>query len=566
MSHILKQNTLIILFLTILISPGISQDFLAPAKDKDNDLDRQSRFIDAQSELIIGNTDGAINIYKDLLKKEVNDHEAAFFLGKTYLQDEDLANAIKYFSLALANEKKNPWYYLWAADAYLKNEQFDQATSTIEQLVVEFPDEKSYYDRLEYLYRDSKQYQKQIELIDRMNSRFGFHKNDALAKVQALENDGQLDAAMDPLAELSDQYPKDLFILNMLANFYQRNDQRDLALEVYKKILAINPNDSRANLAMVDAHKQDSANGAERLLSLKSFFLNKNIDFDTQFSEILPYFHEDLNTFPDEEIKALDQVSTWLLTSHPDNPKALSLRADILAQTGKSLEATEYYLQTIKIHPDNFMVWEQLLWSLKELHRWKDLNQYAENATMYFPNKAVIYLLKGEAGYYLGDYDEAQFDLETCLSLATQDPVMKSNALGLKALVECADTGPAHEKNAFDLARDVLDSNPNIDLFESICELDNNELEKSLATIENALSKVPKKPSFRVQKAKILYQLERFDESLQTLLELEGKTTYFPIYDWIARNYQKLNQPENADKYAQMAKQYGAPAQKQIKN
>ena len=116
MSRYLKLSILLSLIFSIFSSPGMSQDFLTPSKD--NDLDRQSKFIDAQSELIIGNTEGAIKIYDELLKKDVNDHEAAFFLGKTYFQEDDLANAIKYFSLALANEKENPWYYLWAPDAY----------------------------------------------------------------------------------------------------------------------------------------------------------------------------------------------------------------------------------------------------------------------------------------------------------------------------------------------------------------------------------------------------------------------------------------------------------------
>src|SRR5690606_41412113 len=80
------------------------------------DLDREGKFIDAQSEQIIGNTEGAIKIYKNILKNNVNDHEAAFFLAKTYLNSDDVPNSIKYFSLALANEKNNPWYYIWAAD------------------------------------------------------------------------------------------------------------------------------------------------------------------------------------------------------------------------------------------------------------------------------------------------------------------------------------------------------------------------------------------------------------------------------------------------------------------
>lgn len=564
MKQILKKQTLILFFITILLSPGISQEFLAP--DTENDLDRQTRFIEAQSEIIIGNVEGAEKIYKRLLKKDVNDDEAAFFLGKLYLNNDDLANSIKYFSLALANEKENPWYYIWAADAYLKNKQFDHATTTIESLVKQFPNEKSYYDRLEYLYRDSKQYKNQIALIDEMIERFGFHKNDALGKVQALENLDQRDEALKLLVDLSDRFPRDLFILNMMANYYERNDQKDMAVKVYKRILNINPNDSRANLALVDADSMEGASDTEKLLSKKSFFKNRNIDFDTQFSEIFTYFQQDLNTLSDEALKALDQVSEWLLQSHPDNPKALSLRGDIMAQSGQNMDATKYYIQTIEVHPDNYMVWEQLLWSLKELQRWEELNNYADEATIYFPNKAAVYLFKGEAGYHLGDHDEALFDLETCLSLSGRDPVMQSNTQGLIALVECAAGNSEKEKTAFAQAREIIADNPNIDYFESICLLTKNKTNQSLVTIEKALGKVSDKPTFRVQKAKILYEMEKYQESLETLLELNGKTTYYPVYQWIALNYEKLNQQENAQKFNQMAQEYGAPQQNPANN
>src|SRR5690606_15048678 len=146
----------------------------------------------------------------------------------------------------------------------------------------------------EYMYRASRQYETQIALIDRMNTRFGFHKNDALGKIQALENSNKPEDALKLLVDLSERSPRELLILNMLANYYERNKQEDLALETYKKILAINPSDSRANLAMADVDSRDITSEGRKLINMKPFFLNKKIDFDTQFSKILSYFQQDL--------------------------------------------------------------------------------------------------------------------------------------------------------------------------------------------------------------------------------------------------------------------------------
>lgn len=564
MNQIIRTHISCFLIIISALPCAVSQDFLKP--DTGNDLERESMFIEAQSKIIIGDEEGAIGIYNQLLKKDVNDDEAAFFLGKIYFHNEDLSQSIKYFALALSNEKSNPWYYIWAADAYLKNKQFDHATRTIQDLITQFPDEKSYYDRLEYMLRDSKQYEKQIKLLDQMSERFGFHKNYALLKIQALQNNEEPDKALQLLKELTDRFPRDLFILNLLANSYENQGKEELAFDIYKKILEINPNDSHANLAVVDHSTDDSVDGSGKLVKMKDFFLNKHINFDTKFSEIIGYFQNDLNDLSTEEAKALDQVSFWLLESHSDNPKALSLRADILAQAGRNIEAVGLYQKTVAVHPDNYLVWEQLLWSLKELHRWKDLNQMADEASMYFPNKAAIYLLKGESEYHLGQWNDALFDLESSAGLSAQDPVMLSSTHALMALVKCSKSQSSNAKTAFSEARKILKNNPNIDYFESICELDSDRPDVALELIDLALQKVPDKSSYRVQKAKVLYQMANYEESLQVLLPLEGNTTYFPVYDWISKNYRQLDAADKASHYEEKAREFGAPGQNPIKN
>src|SRR5690625_6103185 len=97
------------------------------------------------------------------------------------------------------------------------------------------------------------------------------------------------------------------------------------------------------------------------------------------------------------------QISDWLLQSQPDTPKALSLRADLLEQSGHNKEAAKLYKQTVEIHPDNYLVWEQLLWSLKEMDQWEEVRDYADEASIYFPNKAALYYMKGEAEFHLNN-------------------------------------------------------------------------------------------------------------------------------------------------------------------
>lgn len=549
----LNKYSLLILIFFAMTDLTKGQEILTPA----DDLRRESRFIDAQSHLVIGDTEEALKIYQDLLKEDPNDDEAAFFAGKIYLGKKDLQNAIKFFSLALAIEKTNPWYYLWAADAYLQNDQFDEATSAIEMLIRQFPEEKQYYERLEYLYRDSKQYQKQLDLLKEMISRFGFHKSYTLGKIQALSDLGQEGEALQLLEELSKNFPTDLFVLNLLATFYQQTNQSEKSYEIFEKILTIDPGNSRAHLAILNSQNKNSSSDGD-ILSLKPFFLNKKIDFDTKFSKIASYFRGDLKSIPEGDLRKLLEVSGWLLESHPDTPKALSLRADLFAQSGRNAEAAELYKKTVDIHPDNYLVWEQLLWSLKELERWDEISRYGDEAMLYFPNKAAVYFIKGEAEFHLDDRDEALFDLETGITLSEDDPVLQSTIYALMGTVSCAED-EARSGQYFSRAKEIFSENPDIDYYQSICELEKENASAAKAHIDAALKKVSDQPGYILQKAKILMYQKQYQEALDFLLPFAERMNYYPLFSYISRIYEELDQPDKAGPYKQKAIDYGAP-------
>lgn|GEM_PF-4448014 len=552
LKFLLNKYSFLILILGIgLILPAQSQDLLSPA----DNLQREAKFIDAQSRLITGDTEQALEIYKSLLEADPNDDEAAFFLGKIYFEEKDLENSIKYLSLALSNNKTNPWYYLWITDAYLQNEEIDQATKTMENLIKQFPDEKQYYERLEFLYRDNQEHQKQLDLLNEMISRFGFHKTYELGRIQALSDLNQDKKALNLLEELSESFPKDLFILNLLATFYQQEDKNDKALQVFEKILEIDPGNSRAHLAVIQSKSNDAE--GDNLLSLQSFFLNSKIDFDTKFGKIAHFFKGDLNDITQEDIDQLMQISDWLLQSHPDTPKALSLRADLLAQSGHNKEAAKLYKQTVEIHPDNYLVWEQLLWSLKEMDQWEEVRDYADEASIYFPNKAALYYMKGEAEFHLNNLDESIFDLQTAVDFSVDEPVFESNALALIGMVYCVRKDNDSEKY-FSLAKEALEDNPNIDYYMSICFLENEQIEEAESHIDVSLSKVPDHAQYAIQKTKILLLSQQYQKALDILLPLTEKTHYPAVYSYISQIYDQMGENDKANTFKQKAIDYGA--------
>ncbi|GAA5225235.1 hypothetical protein GCM10025777_58660 [Membranihabitans marinus] len=514
-------------------------------------------FIDAEKKKIIGDTDGAIVLYKQILELDPNDDVAAYLLAKVYLQQKNYTESANYFSLALVNEKTNPWYYIHGAEAYANNDQILEASNTMENLVKQFPNEKEYYDRLEYLYHKTGQYGKQLETVNRLIDRFGYHRDYALSKIQILDQLNRQDEAIVELKKLSEENPNDKLLLNLLANFYKKQGRDEEAMAVYQSIITLDPDDADANIAL---HVKDNSTSSviQKIRTLENMFSNSAIDFNSKYPHLAPFLENNLEDLDSLELQALSEASAWLLTAHPDDAKALAFRADMLVNTGNSLLAIPLYQQTIALYPDNYMVWEQLFWTLKETLKWKELLKTTDEAMIYFPNKATVYYMKAMAAYHSQKYDDALFELEFAEKLATKDRVLLSNIWALKGQILCQSDGQK-SANAFAEARKILGENPNIDYRESYCVMSQPDLEQSLKLIQSAVNKVPSSPEFKVQLALVYQKMNRPDAAIETLLPLAENSVYYPVFELLSDLYRDAGNATSAKKYYDKAIKYGMP-------
>lgn len=548
-------KTLAVLIIFFYLSPILTrgQELLLPQKV----IDTESLIIEAQKKRIIGDTDGEIRLYKQILELDPNDDVASYYLGKAYQRLQNYTEATNYYSLALVNNKENPWYYISAAECYLQNDQIRQATHILEELVAKFDQNKEYYDRLAYVYHQTGQYNQELSVIDRMIDQFGFHKSYFLGKVEIYNQLKEYDKAIETLNQLINQFPKDKLLLNLLANLYLNNGQENKAREVFEAILSMDPQDADAQLALHEFSNKD-ASPSEKILRQQGLFENESIEFDQKFPLIAPLLQNDLNQLSKEELQTLDQVSQWLLQSHPNDPKAMALRADIYAHQGQNNKAADLYAQTIAIYPENYLVWEQLFWSLKELLQWSKLAEFTDEALIYFPNKATVYFMKAMAAYHLQSFDDALFELSYAQKLAAEDPVLLSSLVAFQGLVECS----ASEKNNedhFQKARTVLSQNPNIDYFQSLCAFHQSDYTQSLTLILQAIKKVPEHSEYNVHLAKTYHKMGQTIKAIECLSNISDQSTYYPVFQLLSQLYDELGDKEKSKNFHSLAIEYGMP-------
>ena len=179
-----------------------------------------------------------------------------------------------------------------------------------------------YLEKQAYLYSLAQDFEKSIELFDEMEKKIGVTEKSALIKHDFYKKLGKKNKALQELLNLVDQFPSDLSIKHILANYYKSQNKEGAARDVYKEILNINPQDARANVAMASSFKKQG-NTSNYLNSIRPIIENEEADIDIKIAELMPYVRKAEKNPNPEELEALLVLLDVLEKHTPVTPRAL---------------------------------------------------------------------------------------------------------------------------------------------------------------------------------------------------------------------------------------------------
>ena len=117
----------------------------------ESEVKRQSAFLSAEKERLLGHWDKAIEAYKTFLFENAEIDAAWYGLSRTYTATNDMVNAFDAIAKAIAIDPSNQWYLLYQADLFEKNGRTKDALETYETLLKSFPDTPEFYEKYAYL-------------------------------------------------------------------------------------------------------------------------------------------------------------------------------------------------------------------------------------------------------------------------------------------------------------------------------------------------------------------------------------------------------------------------------
>jgi tetratricopeptide (TPR) repeat protein len=363
----------------------------SPAIDKQEiEVNTEEKFADAQREMFVGKIDKAIKLYEELYAEDRTNSSIAFELVKAYAVKKDFFQVEKFANTALTNSPNNKWMLEYIAGYMFDNNRPGTAFNHYQKLMTLEPKEKVHYENAVNSLLKQDKTTEAIAIYNTMELKLGplpeiYMKRYELNEM--LKNDV---AALKELDYLVNKYPENIKYLKTKARFLTKKNNIPEAMNLYKKVLAIDSEDTDANLAVLSKGEEKAKPNAY-LMSLLPIITNQSINIDVKVKELLPYI-QNLSKGDDLEVKtALLDLGDKLVLTHPDEAKAYSTHGDILMLTGDVASATTKYEKTLKLNNKNFAVWEQLMYGYLEIQNYEALSKISTSALDLFPNQAINY-------------------------------------------------------------------------------------------------------------------------------------------------------------------------------
>jgi tetratricopeptide (TPR) repeat protein len=499
----------------------------------EEEIQQQDKFLAAMTQQQIGKMEGAAKLYQEVLEKNPKCDGCAFQLARIYTITGNKTQAVEFAKKATMLDANNKWYKMMLAQSYEKIGKDKDAADIYKALAEASPfggdyNEEVYFQWVYTLVRMGEP-TKAIKVLEEMEKKKGVSEEITIKKQTVYEALGDNKKAALELKKLADKYPYNIDYQHIAAEYYNKLGDKNAAQEFYKRILKLDPNDSKAQLATSVQNKPASSGGGgdiAYLNNLKDLFKKPDIKIDDKIKTFLPY----VNKIAEGKDKALAasglELAQIIEAAHPNDAKSYSLVGDMLYHNGKSAEALEKYKKCLQINKAIYSVWEQTMYVQDELGLYEDMLKTSEQATDLFPNQSVAFFFNGVANEKKGKLSEAISSLEQAILMSSKKPQIK-----LDALIEL---GVTHSKSkSYDKADKAFDDALKLNTKSSIAMI---KYANSLAT----------RGSMERAKPMAEEALKISMESDPSVLELYG--------DYLFKSGDK----ENAVKYWLKAKEHGA--------
>ena len=312
--------------------------------------------------------------------------------------------AVEQIKAAVKIDPNNRWYCLFYADILFRKQDFVKAAVQYKKLIYLEPGNKELYFKLADTYVYSNSFRKAILVYDDLESLRGADKTLSMQKHKLYRQLNDMQGAINELTSLLKEFPKDIEVMEILCELYLLNDERDKAFNLFKTIAVIAPKNGRIHLTLADYYRESGEN-EKSYMELKLAFKSEELNIDTKVRILLSYYQ--LIALNEDMRNQAYTLAEILIQTHPKNPKARAVFADILYSDNKYQKAKEQYLIVLEKEKSKSQLWTQVLFIQADQNDFEGMLKTSTDALTYFPADPLFYYFNGIASKSFKNYEEA---------------------------------------------------------------------------------------------------------------------------------------------------------------
>lgn len=487
------------------------------AQISESDVNLQNLFIDASREKILGRYDKALELFNAVLELEPRNAAAAYELARIYEANGDDNLALRWAKSAAEWDPENSWYQRYLADVYQRMNLNKEAAEIFRQILLKEPDNPDNYFRLAYFLVRGNEISKALKVYEQLEAMIGVDEEIIRRTHTLYLGLGDDKKAVQELERLISAYPSNTEYRHLLADYFEQSSEPDKARGVYQQILAIDPNDARALLAMAGSPTK-MRDELQYMESLKSIFRQPEISIDLKIGKIMPFINEVARSADQELAAATLELTQILERVHPDDAKGYSATADLLYYSNNKKDALSKYLHTLELDDSVFLVWEQVMHIYRETKQYAALLPFSEKAMDYFPNQAIAHYMYGLAASEMENDNEALSALMQAQLMSGKNGYLKMLIASRLGWVYNRQGSIQQSDEYFQAAFELQPESPEVSNEYCLALIDRGkELEKALKMMEKVNELVPNQPAYEATHARIWYKMAKYDKAQEWL-------------------------------------------------
>lgn len=461
--------------------------------------------------------DKAIESFEECIKINKNNPIPFYELALIGVINNNYTFSKENIKKALELDSKNKWYLLLYADLLFKQQDFFNSAIQYKKLIALDTDNEELYFKLSEVYIYANKIKKAIQVYDNLEKKRGVEKMLSMQKQKLYRQLNDIDGAIDELNKILNVFSNDIEVIEILAELYLLNDQKEKAFTLFKKLADISPNNCRIHLTLADYYRENEEN-EKSYNQLKLAFKCTNISIDTKIRILVSYYQ--LISINKEMANQAHELGGILIETHPNSIKARAVYADILYTDNKFQKAKEQYLIVLENEKSKSQVWTQVLFIQAEQSDFKGMLKTSKEALEYFPLEPLFYYFYGASNKWFKNYEEALTSFEQGIEF-----VVDNSTLLLEFYSSLADIYHAQEKHK--LSDKYYEKALEIDSINSLIlnnyayylSLRKEDLDKAkeMSFMCNQLE--PNNGTYQDTYAWILYQMNEFEKAKKWLLK-----------------------------------------------